>query len=123
MLAWTTNFFLDIFVGTPYHVMVRFGMWEQILEEPEPEGEERAATRAVWRYARGIALAVLGRVDDALAEQELYLEAKAAVPETRLLFNNPVNEILQVAAEVLAGNGLHVYLTPTATPTERRRRA
>ena len=50
--------FLDVFVGTPYHVMVRFGMWEEILEEPEPEGEERAAARAVWRYARGIALAV-----------------------------------------------------------------
>ena len=26
----------EIFIATPYHVMVRFGMWEEILAEPEP---------------------------------------------------------------------------------------
>jgi tetratricopeptide (TPR) repeat protein len=94
--------FLDVFVGTPYHVMVRFGLWEEILAEPEPAGELFAA-RAIWRYARGIALATLGRVDEALAEQEAFLQAKADVPESRLLFNNPVKEILEVATRVLAG--------------------
>jgi len=94
--------FLDVFVGTPYHVMVRFGLWKEILEEPEP-AEELYAARAVWRYARGIALASLGRVEEAAQEQEAFLNAREAVPETRLLFNNPVNEILEVAAEVLAG--------------------
>jgi tetratricopeptide (TPR) repeat protein len=95
--------FLDVFQGTPYHVMVRFGMWEEILAEPEPAAEELYAARAVWRYARGIALASLGRVDEAVEEQQAYLLARDAVPETRLLFNNPVNEILGVATEVLAG--------------------
>ena len=94
--------FLDVFVGTPYHVMVRFGMWDEILAEPRPEGELFAA-RAIWRYARGIALASLGRVEEALPEQEMFLQAKTKVPETRLLFNNPVYEILEVATEVLAG--------------------
>jgi tetratricopeptide (TPR) repeat protein len=94
--------FLDIFMGTPYHVMVRFGMWEEILEEPMPEGELHAA-RAVWRYARGLALASLGRVEEAVAEREAFIAARAEVPETRLLFNNPVNEILEVAARVLDG--------------------
>jgi tetratricopeptide (TPR) repeat protein len=94
--------FLDVFVGTPYHVLVRFGRWEEILQEPEPR-EELYAARAVWRYARGIALASLGRVEEALREQEAFVRAREAVPETRLLFNNPVKEILAVAAEVLAG--------------------
>jgi predicted Zn-dependent protease len=94
--------FLDVFVGTPYHVLVRFGMWEEILAEAEPAGELFAA-RAVWRYARGIALATLGRVEEAVQEQEAFLQAKAAVPESRLLFNNPVKEILEVATQVLAG--------------------
>ena len=35
--------FLDVFVGTPYHVMVRFGLWDEILAEPEPAGELFAA--------------------------------------------------------------------------------
>jgi len=94
--------FLDVFVGTPYHVMVRFGMWNEILDEAEP-AENLLATRAVWRYARGIALASLGRVDEAVVEQEAFLEARDAVPESRLLFNNPVKEILGVATAVLAG--------------------
>jgi tetratricopeptide (TPR) repeat protein len=95
--------YLDAFVGTPYHVMVRFGMWEPILAEPEPQRDMLAAARAIRRYARGVALASLGRVDEALAEQAAFLEAKVAVPETRLLFNNSVKGILEVATRVLAG--------------------
>ena len=92
----------DIFVATPYHVMVRFGLWDEMLQEPEP-APELLATRAVWRYARGIAYASLGRVDDAEREQRAFREAQAAVPSTRLLFNNPVSEILKVAAKFLEG--------------------
>jgi tetratricopeptide (TPR) repeat protein len=82
--------------------MVRFGLWNEILDEPEPEGDLFAA-RAIWRYARGIALASLGRIEEAIQEQEAFLQAKAAVPDSRLLFNNPVKEILEVATQVLAG--------------------
>lgn len=94
--------FLDVFVGTPYHVMLRFGLWEEILAEPEP-APELYATRAIRHYARGIALAASGRVDEALQEQAAFVEARDAVPESRLLFNNPVRGILEVATEVLAG--------------------
>ncbi len=92
----------DVFTATPYHVMVRFGLWEEILAEPEPQGDLHAS-RAVWRYARGVALASLGRVAEALAEQAAFLEAKAQVPPTRLLFNNTVSDILAVADRVLEG--------------------
>jgi len=92
----------DIFTATPYHVLVRFGLWEEILAEPRPS-DDRLAALTVWHYARGIALASLGRVDEALAEQAAFLAAKAEVPPTRLLFNNPVSEILGVAELVLAG--------------------
>lgn len=94
--------YFDIFSATPLHVLVRFGMWQEILAEPEPAPELLAA-RAVWRYARGLAFAALGRVDEALAEQQQFLQAKTATPESRLLFNNPVTQILQVAEAVLAG--------------------
>jgi len=92
----------DVFMATPYHVLVRFGRWDEILAEPEPAPELLAA-RAVWRYARGVAYASLGRVDEALAERERFLEAKAAVPESRLLFQNPVADVLDVAEQVLRG--------------------
>jgi tetratricopeptide (TPR) repeat protein len=95
--------FLDIFTATPYHVLVRFGLWEEILAEPEPATDELLAARAVWRYARGVALASLGRVEEAAREQVAFRAARAAVPETRLLFQNQVSDILSVADNVLAG--------------------
>ncbi len=95
--------FVDIFVATPLHVMVRFGLWDAILAEPEPAADELLATRAVWRYARGVALASLGRVAEAEAEQRAFRAARAAVPESRMLFNNSVASILAVADAVLAG--------------------
>jgi len=93
----------DVFVATPYHVLVRFGRWEEILRRPEPAGKELHATRAVRRYARGVALASLGRVAEAEREQAAFRKAREAVPESRILFNNPVHEILDVAEDVLAG--------------------
>jgi len=92
----------DIFLATPYHVMIRFGLWDEMLQEPEPAAE-LLATRAVWHYARGIAHASLGRVEDAEREQQAFAKAQAAVPPTRLLFNNPASEILKVAAKFLDG--------------------
>jgi tetratricopeptide (TPR) repeat protein len=93
----------DVFMATPYHVLVRFGMWDEILAEPEPKLPELIATRAVRRYARGVALASLGRVAEAEAEYRAFLAAKAAVPASRLLFQNPVSEVLNVAQHVLLG--------------------
>lgn len=101
-LVETAADFTDIFFATPYHVMLRFGMWEEMLREAKPAAA-LLATRAVWHYARGVALAALGRVDAAVTEQRLFREAKAAVPETRVLFNNSVADILGVGAAVLAG--------------------
>lgn len=94
--------YLDIFTATPLHVMVRFGMWEEILLEPAPApGLE--AHRAVWYYARALALTSLGRVEEASTEYSRFLVAKHAVPESRLLFQNSVAKILEVADALLTG--------------------
>lgn len=92
----------DVFHATHYHVMVRFGMWDELLDEPDP-GEALPATRAVWRYARAVAFAALGRVEEAEQEQLSFATARDAVPATRFLFGNPVSEILEVATHFLEG--------------------
>jgi tetratricopeptide (TPR) repeat protein len=94
--------FLDIFTATPLHVMVRFGMWEEILNEPEP-APQLLAHKAVWTYARGLAFAALNRAPEAEEEYKRFQVARAAVPKSRLLFNNPVSDILAVADAVLQG--------------------
>jgi tetratricopeptide (TPR) repeat protein len=94
--------FAESFLGTPYHVLVRFGRWNEILAEPEP-APELFATRADWHYARGIALAALGRVEEAAFEQVAFEGAAAKVPASYLHGNNSVAAVLAVAREMLAG--------------------
>ncbi|MFT4647884.1 MAG: tetratricopeptide (TPR) repeat protein [Glaciecola sp.] len=98
--------FVEIFLATHLHVMVRFGMWEEILQEPQPPATQLGPT-AVWQYSRALAFASLGRVEEALKSQQDFLAAKAAVPETRTLFQNPVIEILTVAEAFLQGEILY----------------
>ena len=48
----------ESFYGKKIHVMVRFGMWNEILEEPFPEDKELYAyTTAAMHQARATALA------------------------------------------------------------------
>ena len=83
---------------------VRFSRWEDILRAAAPP-DDLPHARAMWRYARGRALAAGG--DARGAEEELrQLRATAADPavkSTRLEFNTS-GDVLAIAAEVLAGH-------------------
>lgn len=95
----------ESFLGVIAHVLIRFGRWDDILELQIPHDEELfCSTTAMIYYARGIALAVLNRVDDAKAEQVRFEAARRRVPESRLN-SLPVREIdvLEVASAMLQG--------------------
>ena len=94
--------FLDAFMPTDLHVLVRFGRWDEILEQPEP-AEYLPMSRSIWHYARALAYAATDRVDQAEAEQDSFAEAMEEVPETSFLFQNPSINILGVAEEMIAG--------------------
>jgi len=74
--------FLDGFIAVPVHVMVRFGLWEDIIKEPAPP-EDLVVTVAFWHYGRTVAYSALGRIDEASKEFDLLKKAYAAVPESR----------------------------------------
>lgn len=63
-----------------WHVMIRFGMWEEILEEPAPKSKLHLAP-ALWHYARGIAYANTNRIPRALSESAEFEKAAAQIPE------------------------------------------
>jgi len=94
--------FLVAFMPTPLHVLVRFGRWEDILVEPEP-AEYLPMSRSIWHYARAIAFASTGKVQDAEEEQKSFQQVSATVPETSILFNNTSRDILGVAGKMMAG--------------------
>lgn len=94
--------FLEAFLAVPLHVLVRFGRWQEVLDEPMPP-EWQKSCRAVWHYARGVALAALGRVDEAVAERAAFAAAANDVPADWTVGNNPTHTILAIGADFLEG--------------------
>lgn len=94
--------FLDGFAATVFHVLVRFGRWEEILAEPEPEAK-LPVTSAFYHYARGLAFSSLGLVDQAAVELAAYDAARAAVPATSYIGNNASSVVLEIGRHMLAG--------------------
>ena len=82
--------FLESYVTMPWHVMIRFGKWDEILAEPmQTEKDAFPATIATQHYARGVAYASKGMVPEAEAEQVLFKEALTNPALTgRLMHNN-----------------------------------
>ncbi|THH38375.1 hypothetical protein E4Z66_02045 [Aliishimia ponticola] len=94
----------ETFVASRPHVLIRFGMWSEILEEPVPEDAQLyAVTQALVIYARAVALANLGRHDEARAEGDKFHAAFDAIPEERLLFQNKARDLLEVAGAMMEG--------------------
>ncbi|KAJ5952256.1 Tetratricopeptide-like helical [Penicillium vulpinum] len=96
----------ESFLGAIVHVLVRFGRWEEILQNlPIPENKQLyCSTTSMIYYGRGIALAVLGRVDEAKLEQTKFEEIRALVPRTRLSSQPALEvDVLNVASAMLQG--------------------
>lgn len=89
------------FKVVPYYALTRFGMWDEMLAEPEPTGKN-VFLDATWHYARGLALAGKDRLEEADAE---LAKVQAALPDPALdapLFSpNLGRSILSIAPDVL----------------------
>jgi tetratricopeptide (TPR) repeat protein len=93
---------LEGFLGIPLHVLVRFGRWDEILREPQPD-PLFPATTAYWHYARGIAYSVKDQLVDAAREQAAFEEAYKKVSEKATMGNNTMRSLLDVARLTLKG--------------------
>ncbi len=95
---------LQHYLVTPFRVMVRFGMWDEILAEPAPP-EDLAYPRGTWAYARGIAFARTGRLDEATAELEKLraLLAGDALEGVTVWELNSAHVLLSIGERVLTG--------------------
>ena len=102
--------YLEAYANLPWHVLIRFGKWEEIINRPLKEDKDLyAGTIATSYYARGVAFAVMGRITEAEAERKKFyvaLENKAL--EKRLLHTNFMHDsehtgILDIAEAILNG--------------------
>jgi len=90
-------------LAMPLEVMVRFGLWDDVLAEPDHPASQKF-THAFQHAARGIAFAAKGDVASARKEQSLYLEAARAVPAEQIAAgNNTCQAVLAIVTPMLEG--------------------
>ena len=95
-------FLIEGIIPTTRHVQIRFGKWEDILKEPAPP-KNRPMMRAIHYYSRGIALAALGRTDEARREIGLFEEQARRVPTDWWVFSNKAHDVLPIGRLMLEG--------------------
>ena len=92
----------DGFMPTALHVMIRFGKWNEILAEPEPE-EWRLFSRAERHFARSVAFSALGRTSEARREIELLDEVASELTEEWKMGNNSAADVIAIARRMAEG--------------------
>jgi len=90
-------------VAMPMEVMVRFGLWDEILAEPEKYTDKMWFTRAFHHAARAIAYAAKGDTANARKAQRVFLERSKLVPKEDFLSNNSCEALLAVAIPMVEG--------------------
>jgi len=85
-----------------YFAPVRFGAWEAILAEPAPPDDLRYPL-AIWHFARGMALANTGKLDEAQAEHAAVtaLAGEDALRQLEFL-EGPASMLVEIAGHLLA---------------------
>ena len=96
-LAWTADFPV-----TPMLAYARFGMWQEVLTEPQPPANEPYAM-GIWRYTRGLGFVSRGRLEAAateLAALETVMKHEAFATTLKEL---PLLTNLTIASRILEG--------------------
>src|SRR6266850_2082747 len=94
---------LEGFMTIPIAVDVRFHKWDEILKMPKPDPEMKIMT-VFWHFARGMALAAKGKVNEAEAEYQVVSEAEKNTPEEvpfAMPVYNKAKDVLKIARDVL----------------------
>jgi tetratricopeptide (TPR) repeat protein len=94
---------LEGFMTIPMAVNVRFHKWDTILAMKEPAPEMKT-TVVFWHFARGMALAGKGKLNEAEAEYKIVADAEKAMPADAIFqmpINNKTKDILKIAENVL----------------------
>ena len=86
------------------HVLVRFGRWNEIIDEPmASEPELYPLTTAMQHYAKGVAHATLQDFAEAEQERERLHRQVARIPADRRFLSNPTRASLAVGVALLDG--------------------
>jgi tetratricopeptide (TPR) repeat protein len=94
---------LEGFMTIPMAVDLRFHKWNEILAMPQPDPAMKITT-GFWHFARGMALAGTGKLNEAELEYKIVSEAEQNTPPD-VVFSAPINnkakDIMKISEDVL----------------------
>ncbi len=95
---------LEAYSSMNVHIAVRFGRWQEIIDEPMPDDPDlyQVAT-CMLHYAKAIACAALGNIEAAEEERRQFQRSYDRLDEERRFCNNNARDVLAVAAAMLNG--------------------
>jgi tetratricopeptide (TPR) repeat protein len=96
----------DMVAGLPMEILVRFGLWDEILASPEPP-DFLPIARTLRHAARGVAFAAKGDLEKARAEQKAFQLSRAKIPAEAPLGKNKALDVMVVADRLLNGEILY----------------
>jgi tetratricopeptide (TPR) repeat protein len=93
----------ETFLSQPMFVMVRFGMWDRMLAEPQPSIESRFMT-GIWHYGRALAYIHTDRLTEARRELQPLVAARKAMGsvESYIGFATAAT-LMTIAEEIVRG--------------------
>jgi tetratricopeptide (TPR) repeat protein len=92
----------DGFLPTSLHVMIRFGKWNEVLAEPEPESWQ-LVSRGERHFARSVAFSALGKTGEAREEIELLKKVAHELTDEWKVGNNQAKDVLKIAQTMAEG--------------------
>jgi tetratricopeptide (TPR) repeat protein len=94
---------LEGFMTIPMAVDLRFHKWNDILAMPQPDPAMHIAT-GFWHFARGMAFAGTGKLNEAEAEYKIVSEAEQNTPPDMIFampIDNKAKDIMKISEDVL----------------------
>src|SRR5690348_3363313 len=94
---------MEHLLPTPLIVMLRFERWDDILKVQQPD-VNMMTSNWMWHYARGMALAAKGRVEEAEHEHGILAAIEASTPEDAVFrrpFTDTTKSMIELAGTVL----------------------
>jgi len=93
---------LQHYYTIPWYIMVKFAMWDKIINEPAPDPELKYPT-AVWNYARGMAFAARGNYPQATSalERVQTIATDTSIAKLTIWDINSIKALIELAAVVL----------------------
>ncbi|MBI3774870.1 MAG: hypothetical protein HY273_04830 [Gammaproteobacteria bacterium] len=93
----------EFFIPAPLYALVRFGKWDDILQEPEPAAGLNFS-KGIWHFARGLAYSAKNDAEKARAEAAVLTKITADQPPEHTAGFNSSKTLLGIAGNVLTAD-------------------